>query len=95
MIRALATALILLAGAAMAADGPVLPLEVHADGSVLLDGHFIRYQHRIDANFQELATRDPKPSLRLSVTANVTDQTLSAVVTAAAKAGLTVEKSAK
>lgn len=84
--------LMLVAASVQAADAPVLPLEVHADGSVLLDGHFIRYQHRIDANFQELAARAPKPTLHLTVTDNVTDQVLDTVLAAAAKVGLNVER---
>ena len=94
MIRALAVAFILLAGATQAADAPTsVPLEIHADGSVLLEGRLIRYQHRVDANFHELATHNPKPVLRLSLTANVTPEILARILEAAARGGLSVDQS--
>jgi len=86
-------AVLVLASPVRAEEEPTfVALEVHADGSVLLDGRFIRYLHRIEANFQTLALQNPKPFLRVSVTDNVSDKTLADVLGAAEKAGLNLDQ---
>ncbi len=77
----------MLGGGAMAADA-VVPLEVHADGSVLLDGRFIRYFHRLDVNLAQLAAQQPKPVVEITATQNVTEEVMGKVKAALAKAGL-------
>ncbi len=77
----------ILGGGALAADA-VVPLEVHADGSVLLDGRFIRYFHRLDVNLDQLAAQQPKPIIEITATQNVTDEVMGKVKAALAKAGL-------
>lgn len=66
----------------------VVPLEVHADGSVLLGGRFIRYYHRLDVNLAALAAQQPKPVIEISTTQNVSDEVMAKVTAALARAGL-------
>ncbi len=82
-------AYLVLAASALAGEAPhPVDLEVHADCSVILDGRFIRYFHRLDVNLRELARSDPKPVVHIRATANVMPEVMAKVLTAVTAAGL-------